>query len=215
MSGDDHFFDVYDVRFYRNHAEGDHYTQTRMVGEAIARVFQPKTVIDVGCGVGAMLEGVSSYMGGRVRCVGIEAPIAIERMKEGGSMHIPVEWYYAMDLRLLDRYIPAFAKILPEARFDLAISCEVGEHLPPENSETLVRALAALSDTVVFSAAYPGQGGDQHIAERPFSWWISAFGRSGYYLDERTTREVIEFFRDQATRPWGYAKNMRIFRRKG
>jgi hypothetical protein len=48
-------------------------------------------------------------------------------------------------------------------RFDLATSFEVAEHLDPERSEPLVQELCALSDTIAFSAAIPGQSGSGHI----------------------------------------------------
>lgn len=58
---------------------------------------------------------------------------------------------------------------------DLAICLEVGEHLPPELGDRLVRLLSELSSTVVFSAAPPGQGGIAHINEQPREYWMRRF----------------------------------------
>lgn len=45
--------------------------------------------------------------------------------------------------------------------FDIAISLEVGEHLPEPSAETLVESLAKLAPLVLFSAAIPYQGRDR------------------------------------------------------
>jgi len=58
---------------------------------------------------------------------------------------------------------------------DLALCLEVGEHLPPELGNRLVRLLSELSPTVVFSAASPGQGGIGHINEQPKEYWLTRF----------------------------------------
>ena len=50
--------------------------------------------------------------------------------------------------------------------FDLAISLEVGEHLPPACEETLVASLARIAPVVLFSAAVPQQGGNDHLNEQ-------------------------------------------------
>ena len=65
-------------------------------------------------------------------------------------------------------------------RFDLAISLEVAEHLEPQRSDSLVRDLCALADTVLFAAAIPFQGGAGHINERWQSWWAQKFSENGY-----------------------------------
>jgi hypothetical protein len=215
----DPFFDVYSEQFFLNHTQEPHFSQTKLVGRAIAGLFGPATVVDVGCGVGAMLLGISEWgkekPGTQVRCVGIESPSGIERMRRAGAMRIPEEWYFALDLREppTAAAISAIMDAGVGTKFDVAISAEVAEHLPSEASKSHVELLCALSDTVVLSAAYPGQGGDQHINERPWTYWRGLFGVRNFGYDEGRTRDLIDLFRDEATQPWGYAKNMRVYRR--
>jgi hypothetical protein len=68
---------------------------------------------------------------------------------------------------------------VPE-RFDLAISVEVAEHLPPSHSGRFVKELVALAPVVLFSAAIPLQGGVDHQNERWQSYWQGLFEREGY-----------------------------------
>jgi hypothetical protein len=67
-----------------------------------------------------------------------------------------------------------------QRRFDLALCLEVGEHLPAESAAPLVRFLVDASDTVVFSAAVPGQGGRHHVNEQWQSYWAGLFREHGY-----------------------------------
>lgn len=65
-------------------------------------------------------------------------------------------------------------------RFDLAQSLEVAEHLPASVGPAFVSQLCALADIVVFSAAQPGQGGENHINERHPSYWAGLFATHGF-----------------------------------
>jgi hypothetical protein len=67
--------------------------------------------------------------------------------------------------------------------FDLAVSLEVAEHLPPERGEGFVEDLCRLAPVVLFSAAVPGQGDPKHtghLNERWQSYWASLFHERGY-----------------------------------
>mgnify|MGYP003651180275 CR=1 FL=1 len=65
-------------------------------------------------------------------------------------------------------------------RHDLAASIEVAEHLLPERSESFVADLCKLSDTVLFSAGIPHQGGAGHINLRYQHEWAEIFAEQGY-----------------------------------
>jgi hypothetical protein len=65
-------------------------------------------------------------------------------------------------------------------RFSLAQCLEVGEHIAPEASAVLVANLVKHSDCVLFSAAIPGQGGENHVNERPYEFWRALFAEHGY-----------------------------------
>ena len=65
--------------------------------------------------------------------------------------------------------------------FDLAISLEVGEHLPVARAASLVSDLCALSDVVLFGAAIPFQGWQRaHVNEQWQSYWAAKFAANGY-----------------------------------
>ena len=95
-------------------------------------------------------------------------------------------------------------------KFDLAISLEVAEHLPPEFAGRFVDSLTGLSDVILFSAAIPQQGGRNHFNEQWPDYWARLFQSRGY--------AVLDVLR---TRIWGdpdipywYRQNVLLFVRK-
>eukprot|EP00957_Ditylum_brightwellii_P152379 11600746-Ditylum_brightwellii.AAC.1 len=63
-------------------------------------------------------------------------------------------------------------------KFELVLSLEVAEHVPPEYTDELIQRLAtATTKYLVFAAARPGQGGTGHIDESMHdrNWWIERF----------------------------------------
>lgn len=84
---------------------------------------------------------------------------------------IPKDRFAAVDLR---QPLPA------DRKFDLAISCEVAEHLPVTSAATLVGTLTSLSDVALFSAAIPGQGGVRHVNEQWPAYWQALFRARNY-----------------------------------
>lgn len=132
--------------------------------------YMPKRVIDIGCSTGWWLRTFLDHGATHVRGV----DFGVDR----DLLHIPTECYIDVDLRTIlpDIEPPGAARRF----YDLAVSLEVGEHLPLELSDALVRYMTGLAPAVFFGAAHPGQGGVDHIAEQPISAWIDRFAWNGY-----------------------------------
>lgn len=98
-------------------------------------------------------------------------------------------------------------KINISQRFDLAISLEVGEHLSAARADSFVEDLTNLSDVVLFSAAFPYQGGTGHINEQPPSYWAALFAKYNYKVFD-----IIRphFYNDSEILSW-YKQNMLLF----
>ena len=61
---------------------------------------------------------------------------------------------------------------------------EVAEHLPESSSDFLVKSLITHSDLILFSAAIPGQGGQNHLNEQWPEYWERKFSKHGFiFLD--------------------------------
>lgn len=124
----------------------------------------PKSVIDMGCGVGVWL---AEFLERRVRRVvgvdGVWLPAA--------QLLIPQNCFVTHDLEKPFR---------TTERFDLIVSLEVAEHLAPEAAITFVESLVSLGDVVLFSAAIPFQGGEHHINEQWQQYWTDLFEQKGF-----------------------------------
>ena len=130
----------------------------------VLRAVQPTSVVDVGCGEGAWLSVW--------RALGVADVAGLDGAHvDRAALMVPAGCFQAADL--------ARPFVLPR-RFDLVQSLEVAEHLPPEVSRAFVSALCRLGDVVLFSAAQPGQGGENHINERLPSTWAALFRQHGY-----------------------------------
>ena len=133
------------------------------LAEILYPMFKPETVIDLGCGLGFFLSSMQKY-GAKITAIDNDWVKELETAA-------PIKSYVFHDLN------QPFAS---KKRFDLATSFEVAEHLDPERSEPLVQELCALSDTIAFSAAIPGQSGSGHINLKWQSDWAELFEQQGY-----------------------------------
>jgi hypothetical protein len=94
-------------------------------------------------------------------------------------------------------------------RFDLALSLEVGEHLPEPAADTLVDSAVTHADVVVFSAATVGQEGIGHINCQPHEYWHEKFAARGYVMSD-PFRPVLAG--DDRVSPW-YRDNLFMYER--
>lgn len=139
--------------------------QAYWLGNTLYAMFQPKSVIDWGCGTGIYLLPFQSR-GATV--LGIDG----ERTA-GADLH-PLD-FECMDIRQ--------AILTPP--FDLALCVEVGEHLEPEFADVLVGNVANSANHVFWTAALPGQTGSFHQNEQPWDYWREKWIERGFVTDER------------------------------
>src|SRR5205085_8299510 len=92
-------------------------------------------------------------------------------------------------------------------KFDLVQSLEVAEHLPADKAEQFVDTLIEHGSMILFSAAVPGQGGENHINEQPISYWRRLFRVRGYAAIDYI-RPLV--YKDARIAPW-YRYNTLLF----
>jgi hypothetical protein len=149
----------------------------------LTRLLGINSVLDVGCGRGAWLR---EWRNAGVKVAqGVDGPYVRQE-----SLLIPSHDFTAVDLS---------RKFDLGRRYDLVSSLEVAEHLPRSSSEAFISSLVAHSDLVLFSAATPGQGGENHINERPLSFWQGLFADRGYMAFDAVRPQFKE---DALVEPW-------------
>jgi SAM-dependent methyltransferase len=152
------------------------------------RLFEPRSVLDLGCGTG---QSMDFFLSRGIEVYGLEgSPLAISKANRPDLIR-QVDLNHAVDLG---------------RKFDLVWSYEVVEHIHPDFVDELVRTFSNHADNVVLSAAHPGQGGQGHFNEQPPEYWIAQFARHGYRVDEEATRRLRAI-------PEEFSVNMLAFRR--
>lgn len=181
--------------FYRLAVE----TAPAIVNGVLRRYPDTRRVIDLGAGTGAH---VAEFKRHGVDCVGFEYSA---RARQVGRER-------------LDVTLEPFDLTDPEPwngeHYDLAVSLEVAEHLPPELGERLVEICTKAAPRVLFSAAPPGQDGQGHINEQPKAYWLERFARHGYTLQEPATELLVADLRAELIRGMHIARNSMLLEQR-
>jgi len=163
----------------------------RQIVPLVLDLIHPLSVIDIGCGTGTWLSVFKEL--GVTDILGIDGDHIAEELLE-----IPRESFTAVDLR----------KTLQVQRtFDLVMSLEVAEHLPPEAAEDFVHKLTQFGPVILFSAAIPFQGGTNHLNEQWPDYWAHHFAALGYVAVDAIRPRV---WQDESVEFW-YAQNTLLF----
>jgi SAM-dependent methyltransferase len=135
-----------------------------VVAPLLCEMFEPRSVIDVGCGTGVWLAEFLRQGVDEVR--GVDGPWI-----NPSQLSIDPACFEGIDLSNPPR---------ESRRFDLVTSLEVAEHLPERSAAPFVEYLTSLGGVVAFSAAIPSQGGTDHLNEQWPGYWSDLFAERGY-----------------------------------
>ena len=149
---------IYDEEWYSSLTQ-ESLISARMYIDHLWKYIRPDCVLDVGCGRGVWLK--AWHEKGSSLLIGLDGYWNRQENMIESSVR-----FEAIDL---NQFYTVFRKV------DVAMSLEVAEHLKPESARTFVGCLTNASDVVLFGAAFPGQGGINHINEQPHTYWARIF----------------------------------------
>jgi 2-polyprenyl-3-methyl-5-hydroxy-6-metoxy-1,4-benzoquinol methylase len=166
-----------------------------IIAQSIIEHFNPRSLIDVGCGNGVLLECLSHP---HIGLKGIEGSINGVQICTTKGLNVAHH-----DLRL---------PFLSDQKYDVAVSIEVAEHIEEEYADIFIDMLTGLSDTIIFTAS-PLQDEKYHFNVKDKSYWTEKFSERNYY-----ELECVEFMSDlvefiSSRRDYLY-KNMIVLKRK-
>ncbi len=186
---------IYDDTFFENTRKFEEESARSFV-KIILENFTLESVVDIGCGVGIYLK---EFQAAGKEVLGYDgAPAAIKNSLVGKN------------IQLHDLSTP----LQLDKKFDLCMCVEVAEHLPPESADTIIETLIGLSDTVIFTAAIPGQGSREigHINEQPHEYWIEKFEKNGFTYQKELSEKICEQLKASGV-IWWIVQNCMIFKK--
>jgi len=136
----------------------------KVIVPILCEKIRPRSVIDIGCGVG---DWLSEFLKNGIEIVKGYDGDWVPR----DNLIIPHQLFYPLDF---------YSKFPKEEKFDLAICLEVVEHVSMDVSEKILDFMCMTADVIFFSAAVPGQGGYEHINEQFQDFWIDQFKVRGF-----------------------------------
>jgi 2-polyprenyl-3-methyl-5-hydroxy-6-metoxy-1,4-benzoquinol methylase len=148
---------AYTTQFFQDQRDGS-LASAAIVLPLLIDIFQPRSLIDIGCGQGTWSKTAMD--------LGIEDQIGVDGAWAQPVLSIPRDKFRPCDLA---------APFDLGRHFDLAISMEVGEHTTPARADAFVGNIVRHADAVVFSAAAPYQGGVHHVNEQWPAYWAAKF----------------------------------------
>ncbi len=182
---------------YNHTVEAHNMQSPREIVPIILQFLQPYSVVDVGCGLGTFVRAFK------------EAGIPVTKGIDGSWVkkellfeNIQKEDF--IECNLEDR-------ITLKDRFDLAICLEVAEHLSVNRADSFIKDLTKLSDVIVFGAAIPFQGGDNHLNEQWPEFWIDKFEKNGYKVKDVLKNGI---WNNKKIYVW-YKQNILLFVKQG
>jgi len=177
------------------HTESIHnLSAPRVIVPLVMQMVRPVSVLDVGCGTATWLKvfeenAVHDVMG-----------------VDGG--HLDRSLLKISADRFLEKDLRQHFSL--GRKFDLVLSLEVAEHLDERSADAHVQTLIDHGDTILFSAAIPGQGGQNHVNEQWPEYWQDKFGRHGYHFHDAIRPQIW----NNPQVDWWYRQNIFLVTKK-
>ncbi len=180
----------YSFEFYQSRNQDTEFSANAVI-EELMKIISPRSVLDVGCGVGTWLRVFQEH--------GVQEVFGLEGVwVQGQTLEIPQDCIGFTDLS---------KQFCLEKQYDLAISLEVAEHIDESSADTFVENLTNHSKLILFSAAIPWQGGVHHVNEQWPEYWKEKFASRGYQLVDCIRFRI---WNDESVLPW-YKQNTFLF----
>ena len=170
---------LYDASYYDNY-NGEAYGRTEHwltffdnIADNIVRSLQPRSVLDVGCAFGLLVE--------RLRDRGVDA-FGMDVSQYAVSQGRPDILKYLSEasiLKPLDRH------------YDLIVTIEVVEHIQEDDCDLAIKNICDAADSVLLATTPDGFDDPTHFNVNAPFYWIRKFSKFGFEPDVRHDADYI------------------------
>ena len=162
---------LYNENYYQNY-NGDDYGRNDKwlsffgnIADNIVEKIQPKTVLDIGCAYGLLVESLRDR---GCEAFGIDvSDYALSRARGDIIQYLSVDTI----LRPLSR------------KFDLIVTIEVIEHVKEDDCETAIQNMCAAADSVLLATTPDDFDDPTHFNVQPPVYWVRQFAKFGFAPD--------------------------------
>ena len=162
---------LYDRAYYQSHCgipyqRDEHWLRFfGGIADAIVERIGPASVLDAGCAMGFLVEGLRDR---GVEAYGVDiSEYAISQVREDIRPHC---------------WVGSVTDALPR-RYDLIVTIEVLEHLDEETGQKAIANFALHSDDILFSSSPDDLEEATHSNVRPTEYWAERFRAAGMLRD--------------------------------
>jgi SAM-dependent methyltransferase len=135
------------------------------IADMIVADIGPTTVLDVGCGMGLLVEALRDR---GVEAYGLDvSEYAIANVRDDIRA-------YCWQASATDPF---------PRRYDLIVCIEVLEHLEPSEALKAIENICAATDDVIFSSTAVDFAEETHVNVQPTEYWAQQFARRGFLRD--------------------------------
>ena len=145
-------------------------TSPNLIVPVVLQYVKPQNVVDFGCGIGTWLNAFRNN--GVNEILGLDGDWCDKDLL---FKHIKPNEFQTVDLE---------KPIRLQKEYDLVVSLEVAEHLSEQSADVFVKSLTDAGKIILFSAAFPKQGGINHINEQWYTYWAEKFEKHNFYFHD-------------------------------
>jgi glycosyltransferase involved in cell wall biosynthesis/SAM-dependent methyltransferase len=183
ITGDNHddgieTAELYDKQYFEKHFNPPYNrSQARWldffnhIAEELVRSLKPRTVLDVGCAIGFLVE---AFWRQGVRAYGID-------VSEYAITQVPEDLKGFCSVKSVIQPLP---ENFPHT-YDLLTCIEVLEHMPPDEGKLAIKNMASKTRSILFSSTPHDLVEPTHVNVRPLIYWLQSFAEVGFYPDLR------------------------------
>jgi 2-polyprenyl-3-methyl-5-hydroxy-6-metoxy-1,4-benzoquinol methylase len=164
--------------------------------DLILKTFEPRSIIDFGCGTGDILKPFETN---GISILGIDGSKANKKYAK-----IKKRNFIIFDLRKCYQL---------KKLYDLCFCFEVAEHIEEQYSDILIDNLARASSIILFTAAPQGQLGVNHINLKPYQWWCKKFVKHNFKLCNPLTKSIKKRMLSIPNMSEWYTNNLLVFKK--